>query len=135
MNKQQIIRTLNKIEKCKKEGHLLEALINNYHLNISVLRFLLIRLAPNVPIKELKVKGVLLQLIEEVNVTPSSKTIISKKNLKALKPWLIKFDSYLKVLKQKAPTNTKSLLTEGEQVFMLLNISLSKMHIRIPKKK
>jgi hypothetical protein len=129
MTRRQIILAQKKIEKSKSDGYFLEALIKNYHLNLEILKFISFKINPDKSTKNLKAKELLSLVIDEIHAQPKSKIIISKKNLKMLKPWLVKMDFYLKTLKMKSPTNTKSLLHECEKIFAVLNISLAKIHI------
>ncbi len=129
MTKSQIIYTLKKIEKAKVAGYFIEALFMKYHLNIGVLKYISSRIDPSNNVTNKKPKEVLGDLISAVNSRPTSKTIVNKKNLKILKPWLNKMDEYLKILKVKSPTTTKNLLLESEKIFTILNISLTKIFI------
>jgi hypothetical protein len=129
MKQGQINITLKKIEESKKNGCLLEALLANYHLNIEILKFISLKVNPGMSVKNVKPKEILNALILIVNNEHSSKAIINKKNLKILKPWLIKMDAFFKTLKIKNPSNIKNLILESEKIFSVLNISLSKIFI------
>ncbi len=133
MTKRQIIASQKKIDKCKVDGYFLEALLNYYYLNVEILSFISLNLNPNLPVKNIKTKEILNNLIAEVSGQSKSKGIITKKNLKMLKPWVLKMDDFFKTLKIKPPTNTKVIILECEKIFAILNISLTK--ILISKKK
>lgn len=127
MTKKQILLSLKKIEKSRTDGYPQDALFKNYHLNIELLKFLLSKVDPGKSLENLKPKELLNLLITEVGNKASAKAVINKKNLKSLKPWLAKMDLYIKTLKVKEPSNTKSLLSESEKIFSLLHISVTKL--------
>jgi len=129
MKQGQINITLKKIEKSKKNGCLIEALLANYHLNIEILKFISLKINPDFLVKNVKPKEILNALIPVVNNEHSSKAIINKKNLKILKPWLTKMDTFFKILKIKSPSGVKHLILESERIFSVLNISLAKIFI------
>lgn len=117
-----------RIEKSKADGYFVEALFKSYHLNLEVLRFLSSKISPATPVKDLKPKELLGHLIQQLENNSSAKSVISKKNLKAVKPWLVKMDAFFRSMKLKQPANTKAILAEGEKIFALLNISAAKLH-------
>jgi hypothetical protein len=127
MNKTQIAKALKQIEKSKDGGYTQDALIKKYHLNLDLLRFISLKFNAQLSVTELKPKALLNHVINEVEGKATSKAIITKKNLKSLKPWLHKMDVYLKTLKIRQPNNTKSLLHESEKIFTLLNIAVAKL--------
>ncbi len=129
MTKTKITLALKKIEATKQYRCFNEALITHYHLNIEVLKFISLKLNPDKTTKNIKPKDILNDLISIINNEAASKSIISKKNLKILKPWLNKMEVFFKTLKIKNPLNTKSLLVESEKIFAILNISLAKIFI------
>jgi hypothetical protein len=129
MNQRKILFIQKKIEKSKEAGSFLEALFLNYHLNVEILKFISLKLNPGKLTKDVKPKEILNDLISLVNSQPSAKAIIGKKNLKILKPWLFKMDMFIKTLRIKNPSNTKTLLAESEKIFAILNISLTKIFI------
>ena len=71
--------------------------------------------------------------LNEISNDQNLKSIINKKNLKIVKPWLIKVDAYFKDLKLGTLINTKPLLSENEKVFGILNISITKLFIKSKK--
>ncbi len=106
----------------------MEGLFLNYHLNIEILKFISLKVSPDKLLTgNLKPKEIVNNLISELRAQPESKAIISKKNLKTLKPWLLKMDTYIKLLRIKKPSNAKALLLESEKIFAILNISLKKI--------
>lgn len=130
MTRKQIDNRLKNIEECKEQGFLIEAFIHSYHLNLDVIKFLLGKLTNNSgDVKSMKVKEILSLLILEVETNVNSKTIIRKKNLKVLKPWLVEVDDFFKEVKTQVPTNTKQALLHGEKIFALLNMSLAKVQL------
>lgn len=77
--------------------------------------------------RDTKPTELLEQLILEAGIKPELKPIISKKNLKTLRPWLAKMDLFFKQLKRKQPSDTKALLQESEHIFTILKISATKL--------
>lgn len=128
MTKRKILSALKKIEQCKTKGFYLEALLRNYHLNVETLKFISLKLTA-LKQDHLKVKHILSHLLEEAGRRGDMKTTISKKNLKTLKPWLSKMETFFKILKSKEPSNVKALLHEGENVFAILQISAAKIFV------
>ncbi|MCE3227133.1 MAG: hypothetical protein K0S32_1684 [Bacteroidetes bacterium] len=129
MTPRKIQLTLKKIDHCKSKGFYLEALLRNYHLNAGTLRFISTKLTAAKHDDELKVKHILSHLVEETGRRGDLKSIIGKKNLKTVKPWLSKMDVFFKTLKSKEPANVKTLLSEGEKIFAILQISATKIFV------
>lgn len=129
MTERKILSAFKKIQQCKEQTYNLEALLRMYHLNIEIIRFLNLKFSSSETRKEIKIKKELQLLIEEVQSRANIKSIINKKNLKLLKPWLDKMDVFFKTLKSTNPSNTKNLLQEGEHLFGILKISATKILI------
>jgi hypothetical protein len=129
MTKRKIQIALKKIEQCKTKNCHLEALLKNYHLNVDLLKFISLKLTAVKHNEDLKVKHILSHLLEETSRRGDLKTIIGKKNLKTVKPWLSKMDVCFKTLRSQEPTNVKILLNEGEKIFAILHISASKIFV------
>jgi hypothetical protein len=127
MTERKINLDLKKIESAKKQGYWLEALLKNYQLNIQLIKFLLKSGTKNPSLDTVKIKQLMALFIEEVSVNSDLKTIISKKNLKFVKPWLSKMEDFLKALKQGEIKNAKTLQQESETVFGVLHISAAKL--------
>lgn len=131
MTERKILLAFKKIQQCKEQAYYLEALLRIYHLNIEIIRFMNSTFSASALGKEIKVKHELQQLIEEVQARANLKSIVSKKNLKLLKPWLASMEVFFKTLKSQNPSNTKILLQQGEQLFGILKISASKILISL----
>lgn len=127
MTERKITYAWNRINTCKQNGFLTEALLKNYHLNLDIIRYILVTYATDYSVKDKKIKVIVDDFTEEIGVNPKLKSIINKKNLKVVKPWLAKMDAYFKALKNTSPYNTKSLQQETEKIFALLNISVNKL--------
>lgn len=127
MTERKINLDLKKIESAKKQGYWLEALLKNYQLNIQLIRFLLKSGTKNPSLDSIKIKQLMTQFIDEVSVNPELKSIINKKNLKFVKPWLSKMETFLKALKQGEIKQAKNLQLESEKVFAVLHISAAKL--------
>lgn len=127
MTEKKIRLVLKNIADCKNEGHYMEALLLNYHLNIDILKFLAARLCKSKPEEDIKAKKLLELVVKELESDSRLKSTINKRNIKTLKPWLSKMDEYLKSLRIKKPSNTSGLLNEGEKIFGILNISVTKI--------
>lgn len=127
MTNRKILLALKKIEVSYADGYVIEALIANYHLNLNLLRFIC-SVSDAIKFKEeKKVKNLIAHLSIEIDSNQKLKTIISKKNLKFFKVWLLKTDLYLKTLKHKLPANTKVLFLETQKITGILNISVNKI--------
>lgn len=129
MTEKKIKLILKDIEECKKDGHHLEALLINYHLNLDILKLIASKVCAQKPEEGSKAKHILECIIEGINSESRLKTTINKKNLKMLKPWLAKMDLFFKSLKLKRPTNSQTLLNEGEKIFAVLNLSATKIFV------
>jgi hypothetical protein len=127
MTERKITYAWNRINACKQNGFLTEALLKNYHLNLDIIRYILATYSLDYSVKDKKIKVIVDDFTEEINVNPKLKSILNKKNLKIVKPWLNKMDAYFKALKYANPYNTKSLQQESEKIFALLNISVNKL--------
>jgi hypothetical protein len=126
MTQRKILYSLKKIDHCKKKGFYLEALLKNYHLNVEILKLISDKhTSPNTDL--IKAKHILGNLLEQVNDRAELKSTITRKNLKTMKPWLSKMDGFFKTIKVKEPSDTKSLLTEGEKIFAILQMSATKI--------
>ena len=130
MTERKINLDLKKIDSAKKQGCWLEALLKNYQLNILLIRFLL-KSGTKSPNQEVvKIKHLMTLFIEEVSVNPDLKTIINKKNLKFVKPWLTKMEDFFKSMKQGEIKQAKTLQMESEKVFAVLHISAAKLLLK-----
>lgn len=129
MTERKILYALKKIDQSKNGSYYIEALLDIYYLNIEVLRYMTLKFTSVNADESIKVKHMMDNLISEIEKRPELKTIITKKNLKVLKPWLSKMDDFFKTLKNNKPDNSKMLLLEGEKVFGILKISFTKLLI------
>lgn len=127
MTNQQINKILQKHKLYKTNGCLNEALLNVYHLNVSLIVFIVKTSIPAYSIESKKLKNISKDFLEEVNSHPHLKSIITKKTVKSIKVWLDNMDAYFKVLRLKQPPQTNSLLTETEHILTLLNFSHKKL--------
>lgn len=127
MTERKITYALNRIKTCKEQGFLLEALLKNYHLNLAIIKYILSVNSEVYSPKGEKIKTVFHKFIDEISVNPKLRSILNKKNLKMLKPWLDKMEQFFKLLKNQQPANVKALLSETEQIFGILNISAFKL--------
>ncbi len=105
----------------------MEALLKNYHLNLDIIKHILGTYSLDYSVEGKKIKTIINDFLEEISVNPQLKSILNKKNLKVVKPWLEKMDLFFKTLKLKPPANTNALLAETEKIFSILNISISKL--------
>ena len=133
MTQRKIAYALSQIKVCKENGFFLEAFIKSYHLNIELMKFILSKSKPKYEFSGKKIKIILNDFLNEISNDQNLKSIINKKNLKIVKPWLIKVDAYFKDLKLGTLINTKPLLSENEKVFGILNISITKLFIKSKK--
>jgi len=130
MTDRKISAALKKIQFCKEHGFQTEALIRLYLLNVSMIKFILSVLTPELDMKDEKIKNTLKILIRELSLHPEMKAVIQKKSLKSLQSWIEKTDLYFKGLKAGVSRPTNTLYQETEQVCALLKISVSKVLLR-----
>ncbi len=131
MTERKIQFALKRIVSSREKGYYPEALIRTYHLNLEILRYILATCVEDYHAKDKKVKVLVADLAHESEKNASLHTILSKKNLKAIKPWLGKMEVFFKTLKHKLPANSRALQQEGEKIAGLLNISVNKLFSRI----
>lgn len=101
-----------------------------YLLNVSMIKFILSVLTPELDLKDEKIKTTLKIFIRELSLHPEMKSVIQKKSLKSLQSWLEKTDVYFKSIKMGVSHPTTALYLETEQVCALLKISVSKVLLR-----
>lgn len=130
MTQKKITYALNRIKSAKENGFLFEALLKTYHLNIDIIKHILLNANKDYSFKDKKIKLIVNEFLEEISINPNLKSILNKKNLKTVKPWLNKMDDFFKLLKLQSPSNTKSLLIETEKIFGILNISATKLFVK-----
>ena len=129
MTPRKITFALNKINTSKQQGNFTEALIKNYHLNLSLVKYLFSKCSDTKSAENKKLKILLEELIEELDTKPHCKRIITKTSLKQILPWALKMEVFFKTLKIKEPNNTKLLLNESEHILAILNISAAKISL------
>ncbi len=127
MTQKKTISTLKKIETTFNKGFVLEALLENYHLNIDLLKLICSRSELTGFDPEKKIKNIISELSKEIDDNQTLKSIISKKNLKIIKVWSVKMDGFFKELKHKHPNNLKALFSETQKISGVLNISAHKI--------
>jgi hypothetical protein len=127
MTERKISSALTKIQACREQGYSLEALMRIYLLNVELVRFLLLTVAPHADMKDKKIKAIVKLLLAELAMHPEMKSIIQKKSLKAIQPWLAKMDLYFRHLKMGQHTSPNPLILESEKVLGLLKISFNKV--------
>jgi hypothetical protein len=75
------------------------------------------------------VKPLVKDFLTEITNHPEYKTIIPRRNLKPMKPWIDKMDLFFKTLKAGNQVKADKLLVETEKIFGILNLSASKLFI------
>jgi len=130
MTERKIVYALSRIKSCKEQGFYLEALIKNYHLNVDLIRFMLSNAISKYSTKDKKIKVIVQEFLKEIETNEKLKAILNKKNLKAVKPWLDNMDAFFKALKLQYPANLKTLQSDTEKVFGILNISANKLFVK-----
>ena len=130
MTERKISYAYKKIESCKKEGYLLEALIRNYHLNIHLIKYILESSDSTFLIKGKKIKAIVYEFFEQISMNPGLRSLINKKTLKIVKLWLEKMEVFYKKLKLEQPSNVKELQHEAEKILGILNISANKLFVK-----
>ncbi|MDX2172607.1 MAG: hypothetical protein SFY56_05760 [Bacteroidota bacterium] len=129
MTQRKITLALKKINTSKLQGNFTEALIKNYHLNLSLVKYLFSKCSETKSAENKKLRILIEELIEELDINPNCKRIISKNSLKQILPWALKMEVFFKSIKIKEPTNTKLLLNESEHILAILNISAAKISL------
>ena len=130
MTEKKITYTLSQIKACKDNKHHTEALILSYHLNVDLLKFIFRSNAPGNSFENKKIKVILTEFIKELDNNTALKTIINKRSIKSLKPWLSKMDLFFKGLKLQYPKNITALQDESEKIFGILKISANKLFVK-----
>jgi hypothetical protein len=127
MTQRKTTLALKKIESNFKNGFVLESLLQNYHLNIGLIKLICTKSEVKDADNDKKLKGIINELANEIDENQKLKAIISKKNLKTVKVWVGKMDVFFKTLKHKYPANSKTLFHETQKVSGILNISAHKI--------
>lgn len=122
MNKAKLNKALAQIEKAKKSGFYMEALLMQYHINLEILNEISYVFNKQHR-EETKPKALINFLLKENGIGINTSSVISKKTLKVIKVWMVKMDQQLKSLRIKSIRNPRSLLLEAEKIFVLLNMS------------
>ena len=130
MTERKITLALNKIRSCKQQKYFIEALIRSYKLNVELIRYILAKASPQHSVDDKKIKVLVRIFLNEISLHPELKSIINKKSLKSLKPWLAKMDDFFKSLKMAEPAATETLLNETEKIFGILKISANKLLLK-----
>lgn len=130
MTERKIAYALSRIQSSKENGCTLEALIKSYYLNLDVILFILSSSVKGYSAKDKKLKAIVKDLSEEISANPGLKSILNKKNIKPLKPWMEKMDAFFRALRVHAPSNIKALQSETEKIFAILNISANKLFVK-----
>jgi hypothetical protein len=130
VTERKVTYALKKIQQCREQGCTLEALVRSYSLNIELIRFVLSTLSPTYNAKEKKVKPMVRDFIREITEHPEYKSVIQKRSLKSVKPWVDKMDGFYKSLKAGLPVQPEKLQAETDRIFGILNLSASKLFIR-----
>lgn len=127
MTQRKTTAALKKIESIFKNGFVLEALLENYHLNVDLLKLICTKSDVTKNDSNKKIKNLISELSKEIDENQKLKSVISKKNLKIVKVWVEKMDVFFKVLKHQYPTNSKNLFHETQKISAILNISAHKI--------
>jgi hypothetical protein len=130
MTERKITYALSKIKSCKEKGCALEALIRTYHLNLELLKYIVASGLPGYSFEDKKIKTVINEFLMEQENNTALKTIINKRSIKSLKPWLNKMDAVFKSIKLEYPKNTLALQNESEKIFGILKISVNKLFVK-----
>ena len=127
MTERKITSALKRVEKFKKDGAHLQALIQGYHLNLQLIKYILScsRTDSEIPVK--KVKHLVKEFSKEYAVSNDLRAVLAKSSFKTVKLWLEKMETFFKTLKIEQPRNVKALMQETMQILHMLNISANKM--------
>jgi hypothetical protein len=130
MTERKITYALNKIKSSKETGYHLEAFMRSYLLNVDLIRFILSVASPAIEVKDKKTKSLVNIFLKEMALHPELKSIINKKSLKSLKPWLAKTDVLFKNIKMGIHVSPTALQSESEKIFGILKISANKLLLK-----
>jgi hypothetical protein len=130
MTEKKITYALNRIKTCKDNKYLLEALLRSYHLNVELLKFILESCSDEYSVKNQKVKVIIHEFLDEIDGNAKLKSIINKRSIKSVKPWMAKMDVFFKTLKLRQPSNIGALQQETEKIFGILKISTNKLFVK-----
>jgi len=130
MTEKKITYALSRIKTAKQDGYPLEALLKSYHLNVDLIKFILSSTAKEHSFEDKKIKVIVHDFLKESDHNPDLITIINKRSIKSLKPWLVKMDGFLKNLKLEYPKNVSPLQDETEKIFGILKISANKLFVK-----
>ena len=111
----------------------MEALLRTYQLNVELIRYLHRSSGPSEELKDKKIKTLLKGFLHSLDSHPELRSIINKRSLKALKPWLVKMDDYFHQLKLGIFIHPKPLQSESEKILGILRISASKLFLKTKK--
>lgn len=126
MTKRNLETALKRINDCKQNGYLLEALLRNYELNLALVKLMIQRARPDYDFEGKKIKTIIRDFNDELGANPELKAIINKKAFGLVKTWLSKMDSYFKALKLGKLSGATVLLSETEKISGVLTISVRK---------
>lgn len=127
MTDKKISTQLQRIAQCKRNKYTTEALINSYHLNAELLKFIFLKTTPDYEFENKKFKSVVKDFQKQLLVNAALKSAITKQSVKSLKVWLAKMDTFFKVTKSHPAGNTLQLLHESEKICAILMISTKKI--------
>lgn len=127
MTSKKVLFTIKKIEKSKADASFIEALLQVYYANISLLVSIVNHCDPKQDVLNKKPKTVLKEFLKIYLIDENIKRIIAKKNIKHLKDWFKKMETFFDKIKIQQPKNTKQLLQEAEYLLNILNISNQKI--------
>ncbi len=130
MTEKKITYALARIKSSKQNGYPLEGMLKSYYLNVDLIKFILASASPGHSFENKKIKVIVHEFLKEIDINPTLKTIINKRSIKSLKPWLTKMDHFLKNLKLEYPSNFTGLQDETEKIFGILKISANKLFVK-----
>lgn len=131
MTERKINYALKKIEECRKARHNYEAFILLYQLNAGLIRYLIVSIAADESTKGKKLRSLVKSLQSKIESDPELSSLIQKRSIKSLKPWLEKCESVFKQLRSGEETKLASLIQESEKIFGILKISVNKLNSKI----
>jgi hypothetical protein len=126
-NKGHLIRLLGQLNKAKqKENHLELILVGNILIREQT-KFIYENIFRRSAAPQKKFNLILTEIINRpVVIGGSSAKITSKKNLKAVKLWKAKFDTFFKILKKEIPSGQKALAEETLKIAAMLQTMVTK---------
>jgi hypothetical protein len=116
MTGKKITYDLGEIEKIRKQGLFLQALLHHYHLNAEVIRYLLTGSGEAPAARPQKVKALLKEFSQWYHSNDDLRAILNKGSFKSIKLWMKKMETFFKDLQVSGPpARQREAIIAGDQ--------------------